>query len=240
MIKVNYLFCITIAVLTNLFCFIPSYAVENDLGLWSAVNINAPITEKFQSKFQFSPRWVDNITDFNQFILHALLGYKFNKHFSFFQGYAWSTTYIPHFKREQRPYQELNFYHDVKKLSLEHRFRFEERFLQDIEGITLRGRYRLKGIYPLDKNRKWSLIAFDELFLNFNSHFGGPQRGIDQNRIYIGLNRRLNENVSLEGGYQLQQRFTSGPSNPYKQDLLNHFLVVYLNFSLPEMFHNHR
>jgi hypothetical protein len=204
---------------------------SNDLGLWTAVNVRLPITEKFQSRFQFSPRWLDNSTDFNQFILHALLGYKFNEHLSFYQGYAWSTLYIPNFRREQRPYQELIISHDVNKISFEHRFRFEERFLQSIEGISLRGRYRLKGIYPLDKNEKWSLVLFDELFLNLNSHFDGPQAGIDQNRVYAGINHKFNENISADLGYQLQQLKKSS----FQSNRLNHFIFFYLNFDLPAL-----
>ena len=124
---------------------------SNDLGLWTAINVNMPVTEKVLTRFQISPRWLNNSTDFNQFILHGLLGYKFNEHFTVFQGYAWNTTYIPNFRREQRPYQEAIFSHDLKKISFEHRFRFEERFMQGIDGTTLRARYRLKGSYPLDK-----------------------------------------------------------------------------------------
>ena len=204
---------------------------ENDLGLWTAVNIHAPITEKIQSRFQISPRWLDNTTDFSQFIVHGLLGYKFNEHFSFYQGYAWNMSYMPSFKREQRIYQEATFSHDIAKVSLDHRFRFEERFLQSIEGISLRARYRLKGTYPLDKLKKWSLVLFDEIFVNLNSHFDGPQAGIDQNRIYTGINRKINENINIDLGYQLQHQFKSRPS----RDNLNHFIFFYLNCELPQL-----
>lgn len=213
-------------------CVLAKETFENDLGLWTAINVNAPIKGKFESRFQFSPRLVSNITDFNQFILHALLGYRFNEHFSFFQGYAWSTLYIPNFRREQRPYQELTFSHELSKIVLDHRFRFEERFIQDIEGISLRARYRLKGIYPLDVKKIWSLVLFDELFVNLNSHFDGPQAGIDQNRLYAGINRKLTDNTNIDLGYQLQYLNRPGPS----LDRLNHFIFFYLNFNLPPMF----
>ncbi len=207
---------------------------SNDFGLWTAINVYAPITEKVQTRFQISPRWLDNATDFNQFILHGLLGYKFNEHFSFYQGHAWSTLYIPNFTREQRPYQEAIISHNVDKLCFEHRFRFEERFLQGVDGVALRGRYRLKGIYPLDKNKKWSLVLFDELFINFNSPNDGPEPGIDQNRIYAGINRKFNENISADLGYQLQHRHFPGP----KVETLNHFVFFYLNFFLPPIVKN--
>ena len=204
---------------------------SNDLGLWTAVNVNVPIKGKFESRFQFSPRWLDNATDFNQFILHGLLGYRFNKHISFFQGYAWSTLYIPHFRREQRPYQELTISHDVDKLSFDHRLRFEERFIQGVDDVSLRGRYRIKGIYPLDKNKKLALVFFDEIFFNLNSQSDGPQAGLDQNRIYAGINRKFNENINADLGYQLQHLYRRGSA----VDTLNHFIFFYLNFSLPPL-----
>ncbi len=207
---------------------------QNDFGLWTAVNVYAPITEKVQSRFQISPRWLNNSTDFNQLILHGLLGYKFNEHLSFFQGYAWSTLYMPNFKREQRPYQELKITHNIKKISVEHRFRFEERFLQDIEGLSLRGRYKLKGSYPLDKKERWALVLFDELFINFNSHFGGPQGGIDRNRIYAGINHKFSENITADLGYQLEHQHKKGSA----ADPLNHFVFFYLNFFLPTLVQN--
>jgi hypothetical protein len=204
---------------------------KNDLGAWTAVNISVPITEKVQSRFQISPRWLDDISDFNQFILHGLLGYKFNEHFSFYQGYAWSTNYIPSFRYEHRPYQEAIISHNIKKSRLEHRFRFEERFIENIDGVPVRGRYRLKWSYPLGKKEKWSLVFFDELFINFNSKTDGPQSGIDQNRIYTGVNYKFNENINSDLGYQFQQVHRKGPSI----DPLNHFIFFYLNFQLPQL-----
>ena len=219
----------------------PNYAsaseiFKNDFGLWTAVNVNAPITEKVLSRFQFSPRWLDNSTDFNQFILHALLGYKVNEHLTFFQGYAWSTLYIPSFRREQRPYQELIISHEVNKLSFEHRFRCEERFLQGVDDVTLRARYSVKGIYPLDKKKKWSLVLFDEIFFNLNSHFDGPQAGLDQNRIYAGINHKFTENISTDLGYQLQHQYRKGSA----LDTLNHFVFFYLNINLPKLVQTQR
>lgn len=201
---------------------------SNDFGFWNTINISKPITEKLQSRFQFSPRLTDNFTGFNQFILHALLGYKFNEHFSFFQGYAWNTTYIPHFRREQRVYQEVNLFHNVNKISFEHRFRLDERFLQHVNGASIRGRYRLKGIFPFDKQKKWSLVLFDELFVNLNSRSGGPSSGIEQNRIYVGINRKITENLNTDLGYQLQHILM----REARPDTLNHFVLFSLNFDL--------
>lgn len=227
----KYIFLLlSIVLISNTFT-LPCKAIESDLGLWTRTRIDIPITKKIDGRIYASPRWLDNSTDFNQFILHSLLGYKLNKNFSIWQGYAWSTTYIPTFRREQRLYNDLVLESNYKKLKIENRVRFEERFLQDIEGLSLRSRYRLKGSYPLDKKGNWSAVLFDEIFFNCNSHNSGPQAGLDQNRIYLGLNRKINEHFNIDGGYQLQHSHKKGADN----DILNHFILINLNLTLPQL-----
>jgi hypothetical protein len=205
--------------------------MENDQGLWTGATITTPITEKVHTRIYVSPRWLDSSTDFSQFILHGLLGYKFNKNFSIWQGYAYSRTYISDLKREHRPYNDLVLENNFKKLKIENRIRIEERFLEDIDDVTVRTRYRLRGSYPLDKKEKWNLVLFDEIFVNCNSHFDGPQAGLDQNRIYVGLNRKINEHFNIDGGYLLQHQHREGKNN----DNLNHFVLVNLNVILPQL-----
>jgi len=221
---------ILVLVISVLSSQLPVLSVENDLGLWTNINLKVPITNKIETRFQFSPRLVDNITDFNQFVTHGTLGYKLNKNFSIWQGYAWSTTYIPNFRREQRIYNDIVYESTFKKLELENRFRLEERFLQSVEGVSLRGRYRLKASYPIDRRKKWRVVFIDEIFTNFNSHFNGPQAGLDQNRIYLGLNKRFNEHFNLDGGYQLQHLHRES-----NDDKLNHFIMFKFNFILPQL-----
>lgn len=220
----------TLLIISILCSPLSALSIENDLGSWTNINLEVPISKKVISRFQVSPRLLDNITDFNQFITHGNIGYKFNEKFSAFQGYAWSTTYIPNFRREQRLYNDIFYETDFKKTKFQNRFRFEERFLQSIEGISLRGRYRFRVSHPLDKEKKWHLVGFDEIFFNCNSHHGGPQAGLDQNRIYIGLNRKINEHFNIDAGYQLQHQHREGKNN----DNLNHFILFHLNFILPQ------
>lgn len=237
MIKTSiYLKTILLVLFLVLFTFIrPQFAladryIDDDLGLWINNNINLPITEKVQSRFQISPRLLDNITDFNQFILHSILGYKLNKNLSIWQGHAWSTTYIPHFRREQRIYQEVLLQNEFPKFNLENRIRLDERFIQDA-GFSFRPRYRLKAIIPFGKNNPWSLVTFNELFINLTSSSNGPKRGIDQNRIFAGLRRKISDNVSVEGGYQLQYVNSNGP----KVDKFNHFILLRFEVTLPQL-----
>ena len=62
----------------------------------------------------------------------------------------------------------------------------------------------------------------DEIFFNLNSPNNGPKGGFDQNRFFVGLNRRITDHLSVDMGYQLQVLETREPGFP---DDLNHILL---------------
>lgn len=225
-------FCIILSFL--LLCINPSFASshqEDDLGLWINNNISLPITEKVHTRFQISPRLLDNTTDISQFILHSVFGYKINDNVSFWQGHAWSTTYDPRFRREQRFYQEVIVEKEFSRFDIENRFRLDERFIQNAGSVVIRPRFRLKTTIPITKDKKWNLVFFDELFVNLNTASSGPQRGINQNRIYAGIKKIINKNIALEGGYQLQHINSPAP----KIDKFNHFILFNFDVVLPQL-----
>ena len=205
--------------------------VENDLGLWTSVYIKLPVSEKIKTSFEVHPRIQNNITHINQLLLRPSVGYQVNKNLSLWQGYGWITNYIPRFAREQRTWQQVLYEKEFSRFTFSSRFRFEERFIQDVEGVSLRGRDLIKFVFPLNKKKDWGLVLSDELFVNLISHFHGPQAGIDQNRLFVGLSKKISENVKLEGGYQLQYINNNSP----KADRLNHIIRVNMYFTLPQL-----
>ena len=207
--------------------------LEDDFGIWAPVIINAPITKKVKGYFEVNPRIQENGTHINQLLVRPALGYKLNENLSIWQGYGWVTNYLPRFFREQRIWQQILHEKEFPKFTLINRLRLEERFMQNVEGVNLRTRYMLKGIYPIGKRKIWGIVMYDELFINLVSHFGGPQAGIDQNRFFVGLNRKINDNLTVEGGYQMQYINLNGPSI----DKLNHIALINLYVSLPQLIH---
>lgn len=98
--------------------------------------------------------------------------------------------------------------------------------------VSLRGRWFLRALYPLDKNKKLFFSLYDEFFLNLNNHTNGPQSGVDQNRLFAGIYRKINENVGAELGYQLQY-----VNNPAPQiDRFNHIILSNIYIELPQIF----
>ena len=219
--------------LTMLLVFIsncPCKAIENDLGLWTPVWITLPINKKLSGSLEISPRSQDNVTQFNQLFIRPALTYHLNDKLSLWQGYSWNPLFHP-FRNYQRIWQQIQLNEDFGKYSLESRFRLEERFLEHLSGIPVRGRYRLGAWIPLDKNKIWKFVLWDEIWFNFNSRPNGPQAGYDRNWLFAGINKKISENVNLEGGYMFQYINNRSP----KQDLFNHVILVNLYITLPQL-----
>lgn len=235
--KKKYIYKKTSFVFIIIFCIfllstITAIAVENDLGLWAPVYIYTPITDKIHSYLEINPRIQEDVGHINQFILRPSIGYKLTNNLSIWQGYAWVNNYLPKYTRENRVWHQLLHEKRINKLTLLNRLRLEERFIQNVHGIPVRTRYMLRGKYPLGKTN-FSLVASDELFLNISTHFHGPQRGIDQNRFFTGINYKFSEKVDIEGGYLMQYINSHSPM----QDKLNHNIVISLFFNLPQLLH---
>lgn len=220
------------AIPITFFCGNYAYAVENDLGLWVPTYIYLPINNKFRTNLEINPRIQNNIGHINQLFIRPSIGYQLTDNLSVWQGYGWITNYIPRFVREERIWQQILYEKHFSKCKLINRLRLEERFIQDINGVPLRARYLLRFEVPFGETKKWVFITSDEPFINLDSHFAGPKAGVDQNRFFVGLNRKISDNVSIEGGYQMQYINLRSPSF----DKLNHIILINMYFNLPQLF----
>ena len=209
---------------------IPAIAVENDLGLWAPIWVTLPVTKKIGTLLEISPRTQDNVTRFDQLFIRPAISYHLSDKLSVWQGYSWDPTFKP-FNVEQRIWQQIQINEKFEHFNLESRFRLEERFINHISGVPVRGRYRLGYWIPIDKEKKWNFVLWDEVWFNFNSRPHGPQAGYDRNWLFAGINKKISDNVNLEGGYMFQYINSVSP----KQDLLNHIILVNLYINLPQI-----
>lgn len=217
---------------STLICFsfpVKSFGIENDFQLWPVIYIRFPIKGKFIGNIETSPRLGDNVTDVAQFRLRPSIGFKLKENFILWQGYVWAPGFIPRFINENRIWQEVQYTTDLfKKLKMTNFFRLEERLIENVNDMSLRGRYTLQFEYALDKASLWQFVLFDKMYFNFYSLAGGPEGGFDQNRLYTGIRRKINDHLSLETGYQFQYLFSNGRA----QNRINHAILtsMYLNF----------
>jgi len=224
-------------ILTIIFSILSTYnalAIENDFQLWAPIYLTVPIKEKFVGYFEINPRLGDNVTDVNQLRLRPALGYKITDNLIFYTGYAWAPGFVPKHRNENRIWEQLELTSVFKKFQWLERFKFinqfrlEERLIEDAGSMGLRGRYMLQIERALDKNNLWTAVLYDKLYVNFYSVSKGPEGGFDQNRLYTGLRRKINDLLSIETGYQFQYIFGRGSLD----NRINHAVVtsLYVNF----------
>lgn len=179
----------------------PVRAAETDFQLWSPIVIQGDISKRWRGFFEIQPRFSENASTLDRAIIRPAVGYRLDRHHSVWLGYLYSPVLEPEFTQEHRVFQQFLAEHSVGKLALVNRTRLEERFLEDVHGTPLRLRHMLRLSHPLDPKKRWSVIAYDEVFWNLNTVSGGPEAGFDQNRLFVGLGRVLNKNARLEAGY---------------------------------------
>lgn len=164
----------------------------------------------------------------DQYILRGAIGYKPKRWFEVYQGYAYIHNYPGKDVQENRIYQQAGVGHVLfKRIQVLHRLRTEQRFIENRDGCANRVRYMLRLATPI-RNTRWYLATYNELFVNLNSLDGGPNAGIDQNRLYGALGRQVNQKLRLEVGYQYQYVNRSDPT----ADKANHQLMTQAYISL--------
>lgn len=181
-------------------------AQESNLGNWMLLFGNKNINEKVNWHHEVQYRNYDAIGDLEQLLLRTGLGFKVEENTNLLLGYGFirSENYTQEDTKvvvnEHRIFQQVITKQSVNKLRLQHRYRFEQRFVE--ENFRLRFRYFLGLAYPLWKEesspREFYYSMYNEIFLNTKSDV------FDRNRLYSGLGYKLNDTFRFELGYMNQ------------------------------------
>jgi len=185
--------------------FNPAHATTNQLVSWNTLHLDLPVTNNIFLRETLSTRFEDNLQHFNTQLIRSSLNYEFNRDFIVTAAYDWFLRADSSSDYENRLWQQIYYRHDtgIDKLRAYHRVRIDERMLENTDTLV-RSRYMLAAEYAL--NRTWTLVLSDEILVNLN----GNQRsdaGVEQNRVYLGFIKQLNEQTNLWLGYQLQHFF---------------------------------
>lgn len=199
-------------------------AQDSNLGNWLMYIGNKKINSKWNIHNEVQFRNYNAVGDLEQLLLRTGLGYSFNENKNNIllgYGYILSENYIDNIVEkesinEHRIYQQLTSKHKIGIVKVNHRYRFEQRFVEN--DFKMRFRYFLSINIPLSikEMNNFYLSAYNEIFLNSESAI------FDRNRLYGGIGFVVNKNLRFELGYMNQFFETSG------RDQIN--IISFLNF----------
>lgn len=120
---------------------------------------------------------------------------------------------------EHRIYQEAALPQRVSVVRLTHRFRYEQRFVEDADFQT-RYRYAVFATVPLNQSdlRRGTLYAatYAEIFLRGAGR--GDRPVFDRSRLYGALGYKLTDGLGIQAGY-MEQGFASGTDHQLQLSL---------------------
>jgi len=202
-----------------------SPAQESDLGNWLIYFGNVRLNSDWNWHHEVQYRNYDLVGDLEQLLLRTGFGYNLtenNNNVLVGYGYIRSENYVADTDEktginEHRIFQQFITRQTYGRVTLLHRYRFEQRFLS--ADFKMRLRYFLLLNVPVTSPRMEDntlyLAAYNEIFLNAESPI------FDRNRVYGGAGFRFNPKVRIEVGY-LVQLFEKT-----QRDQLN--MIVFLN-----------
>lgn len=203
-----------------------AYAQNSDLGNWLIYFGNKKINEKINWHNEVQQRNYNGLGDLEQLLLRTGVGYNLtenNNNVLLGYGYIVSENYVDGTDEktninEHRIYQQFISKQNIGRLNLQHRYRFEQRFIE--KDFKLRFRYFLAFNIPLNRkelmDKTLYLSAYNEIFLTTKD------KVFERNRLYGGLGYKLNNRLRFELGY-MNQFLNDG-----RRDQIN--AIAFVNF----------
>ena len=178
---------------------------ENNIGNWLIYFGNKDLNSSFNWHHEIQHRNYNILGELEQLLVRTGLGYNVNENNNILLGYGFIDSRNKAKEsneilkvNEHRIYQQFISKQVIGKIKIQHRYRFEQRFIED--DFKLRYRYFLSLNIPLLKtNKKYYISAYNEIFID-----ASQENSFDRNRIYGGLGYQLNSNIKLELGYMNQ------------------------------------
>lgn len=174
---------------------------ETTLGSWYEITSSNKISDDFSISASFT-NWNYELFN-NQHLALGLISVNYHINKNVFFGFGYGNGSIdPSFEDPSKPFigenrifQNIYITHRSKKITWNHRFRLEQRFLDYPQDNLLkhRIRYRFKGSLPL--NKTLFLSIYDEIIFNLNEF------DLHQNRAFAGIGVKFNKNINAIFGY---------------------------------------
>lgn len=198
-------------------------------------------TDRFNEHWGFVSdvqlRSADDLKEAQNLLIRPGLTYFINGQNNASAGYAYVATLNNPGDNlvEHRIWQQFIHTQTWHKAALTHRFRLEQRFVEQLSTrdrlFSQRVRYFIRGVMPLRGDKasftEGPFFAFqNELFLNLQHRDHVNGKVFDQNRLFLAGGYRLSSKYDLEVGYMNQ--FINGRVNDTENHILQ--LALYSRF----------
>lgn len=213
-------------------------------GQWLMYFGDNKLNEKFglHSEVQFRNYLLSNTVE--QLLLRTGLNYYLGPKSMLTAGYAYVFTepsaknVVGFTTSENRIWQQMILRHRNYNVFIEHRYRLEQRFIQnrtnDTKTYSNRIRYRYQMLIPLyhinPSLRHFFINSYNELFINIGSTVSGQI--FDRNRFYVALGYQASPKFNIQLGYLNQ---VIAIPNVIKADV-NHNLQIGVSYNMDVFF----
>jgi Protein of unknown function (DUF2490) len=181
------------------------FAQPAETGNWFIYLGDKKIDPKWNWHHEVQYRNFNFLGDTEQLLVRTGLGYNLkennnNVHLGY--AFIYSEPYIANTNdktstKENRIYQQFITRQAFGRVAVQHRYRFEQRFIED--DFKLRLRYFLALNIALNKKQMTDktlyLVAYNEIFVNTEQVF------FDRNRLYGGIGYRFSKHIRTELGF---------------------------------------
>ncbi|MFL9483155.1 DUF2490 domain-containing protein [Chitinophagaceae bacterium LWZ2-11] len=203
---------------------------NDKLGGWDILDVFYAPTKKYTVWFETQTRAETFAGNFYYHEFKGGLFYNLPNTNSFFLGTGAYTTYSPdgNYKaptvtNEFRIWQQFIVNNNYSHLKIEHRYRFEERWING--DFKIRIRYRINPVIALNKPKvgpKTAYISiFDEIF------FGNHAPYFERNRFFAGAGYQFNKLIAVQSGFIRQfdyNKITDGSGKNFIQTTVLFYL----------------
>jgi hypothetical protein len=176
-------------------------ATENDIQLWPVVTLNHGLGERWGAHLQARVRFDDDVSRTKDFLIRPFVSWRPFEPLTLDLGYDHLRSY--HSRSENRIWQSVEHRFEWRELALKNRVRLDERFVEDVDGVVMRFRYRLRGTHAIGGS-DWYAALSDEVFANLNDRGEGPVHGFEQNRVRVAVGGPFLKRLRAESGYEWQ------------------------------------
>jgi len=191
-----------------------TWAQKSDLGAWYMYFGNNKISKKLNFHNEIQYRNFDGLGNLEQLLIRTGIGYDLtenNNNVLLGYGFILSQPYVNGEKKENiehRIFQQFITKQKFGRFNLQHRYRLEERFLE--EDFRMRFRYMLGVTIPITQKEMLPKTLYASVYNEIFLHFNNPV--FDRNRVYGALGYVINKNMRIEAGYmnQIQENRNRG------------------------------